>query len=169
MIHTLEGRDGTALGPVARTRARVARACVRRITVGDILRHRGPLPLLLLLVPRHVAQARVMRHARGLAGYETPHKRQVDAVRHGIRRALDLALLHEQLEVGHALVLELLQPLVQLHVVLVRARVVVLPPAGLPPVRLRQLQRGLHFGVEQPVLLGCARVEAHGEHAGLDA
>lgn len=174
---TLKGRDGAALGPVARAcaraRARVAGldapARVRRVAVADVLRHRRHLPLLLLLVPRHVAQARVMRDARGLARNEAAHEGQLDALGHDVRRALDVALLHQQLEVRHALVLQLLEPLVELHMVLVRARVVVLAPARLAPECLRQLQRALHLAVEHAVLLGRAPVELDGEHAGLDA
>lgn len=110
-----------------------------------------------------------MRDALRLAVDELAHERKLEVVRHHVRRALDLALLHEELELGHDLVLELLEPLVELHVVLVRARVVVLAATGLAPVGLCFLEGVLDLVVEDAVPLGGLAVEFDGEDARLDA
>lgn len=94
---------------------------------------------------------------------------EFDVVGHDVRRAVDLALLHEHLEVGHDLVFELLKPFVQFHVVLVCTRIVVLPPARLAPVGLGELEGAGDLAVEDAVPLGCLLVEFHGKDARLDA
>ena len=86
---------------------------------------------------------------------------------HDVGRALYVALLHEEFEVGHALVLELLKPLVELHVVLVSAGVVVLAPTGLAPIRLCELEGCLNFAVEDSVPFCGLAVQPDGEDAGL--
>ena len=70
---------------------------------------------------------------------------------------------------GHRLVLELLEPFMKLHMVLVRTSVVVLSAAGLAPVGLGELERAGDLAVEDAVPLGRLTVELDGEDAGLDA
>jgi hypothetical protein len=72
-------------------------------------------------------------------------RREFDVVEHDAGQTLDVATLHEELEVGHDLVLELLEPFVELHMV-VGDGVVVLAltgDTGLVPVYLCELQGGL--------------------------
>lgn len=114
-------------------------------------------------------QAWIVGNARGLALDEFAEKGELDVVGHYVRRALYFALLHEELEMRHDLVLELLQPFVQLHVVLIRARVVVLAPPGLAPVCLCELEGAGDLAVEQTVPLGGLSVELDGEDSWLDA
>jgi len=71
--------------------------------------------------------------------------------------------------VGHDLVLELLEPLVELHVVLVSDGVVVLASAGLAPVGLCELQGVVDLCIEGAVPVCGLFVEEDGEDAGLDA
>lgn len=65
---------------------------------------------------------------------ESSQKRKFDVVGHDIRRALDVALLHEQFEMGHGLVFQLLKPLVELHMILISTGVVILASPCLAPV-----------------------------------
>ena len=110
-----------------------------------------------------------MWDASGLSLDELAEEGELDVIGHQVGRALDLPLLHEHLEMRHDLVLELLEPLVEFHVVLVGARVVVLPPSCLPPVRLRKFQGAIDLGVECAVPIASLAIEAYREHAGLDA
>lgn len=107
--------------------------------------------------------------ARRLTLDELAEKGELDVVGHDVGGALDVAALHEELEVGHDLVLELLEPLVELHVVLVCDGVVVLASAGLAPVGLCELEGVVHLCVEGAVPLCGLLVEEDGEHAGLHA
>ena len=109
-----------------------------------------------------------MGNALCLSLDELAQESELDVVGHDVWGTLDLALLHEHLEVGHDLVLELLKPLVKLHVILVRARIVVLPATGLSPVGLGQLEGAVDLGVERAVPIASLAIELDGEHAGLD-
>ena len=114
-------------------------------------------------------QAGIVRYARRLPFNELAEESELDIVRHDVGGALNFALLHEHFKMGHDLVLELLEPLVQLHVVLVRACIVVLPATRLAPVRLRELKCTSDFGVECAIPIARLTVELDGEHAGLHA
>lgn len=110
-----------------------------------------------------------MWDARCLTLDEFSEEGELDVVGHDVGWALDVAALHEQLEVGHDLVLELLEPFVELHVVLVGDGVVVLAPAGLAPVGLCELEGVVNLRVEGAVPVRGLLVEEDGEDAGLDA
>ncbi len=92
-----------------------------------------------------------MRGVGGLPFDKFSEECQLDVVCHDIRGALNIAFLHEQFEVRHRLVLQLLQPLVQLHVILIRAGVVILTSAGFAPVSFRHLEGAVDFVVEGAV------------------
>lgn len=94
---------------------------------------------------------------------------EFDVVGHDVGWTLDVAALHEQLEVGHDLVLELLEPFVKLHVVLVGDGVVVLASTGLAPVGLCELEGMVDLRVEGAVPICGLLVEEDGEDAGLYA
>ena len=66
-----------------------------------------------------------MWDACGLSLDKFAQKRELDVVGHDVWWTLNFALLHEQLQVGHDFVLELLQPFMQLHVILVGASITV--------------------------------------------
>ena len=66
---------------------------------------------------------------------------------------LNVALLHEQLEVAHDLILELLEPFMEFHMVLVCPCIVVLTATSLAPLCLCQLERVVDLGVEYTVPL----------------
>ena len=70
---------------------------------------------------------------------------------------------------GHDFVLELLKPLVELHVVLVGDRVIVLTSTGLAPVGLCELEGVVDLRVEGAVPLGSLLIQEDGENAGLHA
>ena len=59
-----------------------------------------------------VSEPRVVRDTSIVALDELAEEGQLDLVWHDVGRALDVALLHEELEVAHRLVLELLKPFV---------------------------------------------------------
>jgi len=104
-----------------------------------------------ITVEEGFAQAGIVRDAGCLALDELSEKGEFDVVGHDVGGTLDVAALHEELEVRHDLVLELLEPLVELHVVLVGDGIVVLASAGLAPVGLGQLQGVVDLGVEGAV------------------
>lgn len=83
-----------------------------------------------------VPQTRIMRDVGRLPLDEFAQESELDVVGHEIGWALDVAFLHEEFEVAHRLVFELLKPLVQLHMILIRPRIVVLPSPCLSPVGL---------------------------------
>jgi hypothetical protein len=116
-----------------------------------------------------LAEAGIVGDADCLALDELAEEGELDVIGHDVGRTLDVSALHEELEVGHDLVLELLEPLVELHVVLVGDGVVVLPSTGLAPVRLGQLEGAGNVDVEGAVPVRRLLVEQDGEHAGLDA
>ena len=116
-----------------------------------------------------LAKAGIVWDARCLALDELSEEGELDVVGHDVRGTLDVAALHEELEVGHDLVLELLEPFVELHVVLVGDGVVVLASAGLAPVGLCELQGVVDLCVEGAVPFCGLLVEEDGEHAGLYA
>jgi hypothetical protein len=132
-------------------------------------RRRVAADVVFIILAEGLPEAGIVWDARGLALDELSQEGELEGVGHDVGGALDVPALHEELEVGHDLVLELLEPLVELHVVLVRDRVVVLPSAGLAPVGLGQLQRVVDLGVEGAVPVGGLLVEQDGEHAGLYA
>ena len=115
------------------------------------------------------AETGIVRNAGCLALDELSQKGEFDVVGHDVGGTLDVSALHEELEVGHDLVLELLEPLVELHVVLVGDGIIVLPSTGLAPVGLGQLQCVVDLGVEGAVPLCGLLVEQDSEDAGLDA
>ena len=100
---------------------------------------------------------------------ELAEKGEFDVVGHDVGRTLDVAALHEELEVGHDLVLELLELFVELHVVLVGDGVVVLASAGLAPVGLCELEGMVDLCVEGAVPVSGLLVEKDGEDARLYA
>jgi hypothetical protein len=71
-----------------------------------------------------------------------------------------------RIEVGHDLVLELLEPLMEFHVVLVSLGVVVLASPGPAPEGLCELESVVNLRVEGMVSLRSLFVEEDGEHAG---
>lgn len=112
-------------------------------------------------------QAWVVGDAGRLSLDELPQERELQVVRHNVWRALDLALLHEQFEMGHDFVLQLLKPLVQLHVILIGTSVIILTSPSLSPIRLRELERTGDFAVECAVPVACLSIEANCENAWL--
>lgn len=125
--------------------------------------------IIIIILTEGFPEAGIVWDARGLALDELSEEGEFDVVGHDVGWSLDIAALHEELEVGHDLVLELLEPFVELHVVLVRDGVVVLTSTGLAPVGLCELQGAVDLGVEGAVPLCGLLVEEDGEHAGLDA
>ena len=116
-----------------------------------------------------LAKAGIVWDARCLALNELSEEGELDVVGHDVGGALDVAALHKELEVGHDLVLELLEPFVELHVVLVGDGVVVLASPRLAPVGLCELQGVVDLRVEGAVPLCGLLVEEDGEHARLYA
>lgn len=154
--------DAEAFGAAS---ARVERVIVK-VVEGYMCMWAG---VLLLLVGREATQPRVVWDTVALAVDEAAHEGELDMVWHDIGRASDLALLEKELEVGHTFVLELLQPLVQFHMVLVGARVVILTTTGLPPESFCFLEGAIDLCIQQAIPLGCKRVELDCEDAWLDA
>jgi len=120
-------------------------------------------------VEQGFAESGIVRNAGSLAVDELSEEGEFDVVGHDVGGTLDVAALHEELEVRHDLVLELLEPLVELHVVLVGDGVVVLSSAGLAPVGLGEFQGVVDVGVEGAIPFGGLFVQEDGEDAGLDA
>jgi hypothetical protein len=108
-----------------------------------------------------------MWDARCLAFDEFSQKGKLDVVRHKIRGALDIALLHQQLQMRHRLIFQLLQPLMKLHVVLICACVVVLPSSGLTPIRLCHFESAVDLVVERAVPFASLAVQFDGKDARL--
>ena len=123
----------------------------------------------MIILVEGFAKAGIVWDVRGLAFDELSEKGELDVVWHDVGRTLDVAALHKELEVGHDLVLELLEPLVELHVVLVGDGVVVLASTGLTPVGLCELQGMVDLGVEGAVPVCGLLVEEDGEDTGLNA
>ena len=121
------------------------------------------------VVEEGLAETGVVGDACCLAFDELAEEGELYVIGHDVWGTLDVSALHEELEVGHDLVLELLEPLVELHVVLVRDGVVVLPSTGLAPVGLGELECAGDLCVEGAVPVCGLLVEEDGEHAGLDA
>lgn len=99
-------------------------------------------------------KAGIVRNARGLALDKLSEKGELDVVGHDVGGTLNVTALHQQLEVGHDLVLELLEPLVELHVVLVCNGVIVLTATGLAPIGLCELEGMVDLIVEGAIPLG---------------
>lgn len=110
-----------------------------------------------------------MRDTGGLPVDEPLEEAELEVVGHDIRRALYLPLLHEQFEVRHDLVFELLQPLVKFHVVLISTGIVILPAPSLAPVGLGQLESAVDLGVEDTIPFCGLTVESDGQDARLDS
>jgi len=125
--------------------------------------------IIVLVVEEGFPEAGIVWDARCFTLDELAEEGEFDVVGHDVGGTLDVAALHEELEVGHDLVLELLEPFVELHVVLVGDRVVVLASTGLAPVGLCELQGVVDFGVEGAVPVRGLLVEEDGEDARLDA
>jgi len=123
----------------------------------------------LIILMEGFAKAGIVWDARCLALDELSEEGELDVVGHNVGGTPDVAALHEELEVGHDLVLELLKPFVELHVVLVGDGVVVLASTGLAPVGLCELQGVVDLGVEGAVPLCGLLVEEDGEDTGLNA
>ena len=111
----------------------------------------------------------IVRNTGGLALDEFSKKGELYVVGHDVRWALNFALLHEELEVGHDFVLELLQPFMQFHVILISPRIVVLTPPRFAPVCLGKLECAGDLAVEDAVPLGGLTVELDWEDAWLDS
>ena len=123
----------------------------------------------MIILMEGFAKAGIVWDARCLALDELTEEGELDIVGHDVGGTLDVAALHEELEVGHDLVLELLKPFVKLHVVLVGDGVVVLASTGLAPVGLGELECAGDLCVEGAVPVCGLLVEQDGEHAGLYA
>ena len=124
---------------------------------------------IVVIVEEGFAEAGVVWDAGRLTLDEFSEKGEFEVVGHDVGGTLDVAALHEELEVGHDLVLELLEPFVEFHVVLVCDGVVVLASTGLAPVGLCELQGVVDLGVEGTVPVCGLLVEEDGEDARLDA
>jgi hypothetical protein len=68
----------------------------------------------------------------------------------------------------HNLILELLEPFMELHMILVCTGIIVLAPSCLAPVSLCQLEGVVDFAVKDAVPLRGLAVEFDAEDAGLD-
>jgi hypothetical protein len=89
-----------------------------------------------------------------LALDELSKKGEFDVVGHDVGGTLDVATLHEELEVGHDLVLELLEPFMEFHVVLVGDGVIVLATASLAPISLCEFEGVVDLIVKDAVPFG---------------
>lgn len=69
---------------------------------------------------------------------------------------------------GHGLVFQLLKPLVELHVILISAGIVILASPCLAPVGFCEFEGAIDLVVEGSVPFACLTVESHCEHARLD-
>lgn len=114
-----------------------------------------------------ITKTRIMRNASSLALDKFLKECELQVICHVVRRPLDVAFLHEHFQVGHGLVLELLQPLVKFHVILVSAGIIVLPSPGLAPVRFGELKSTYDFGIQSTVPVTSLAVEEHGQHTWL--
>jgi hypothetical protein len=110
-----------------------------------------------------------MWDACGLTLDELSEKGEFDIVRHDIGGTLDVATLHEEFKVRHDLVLELLKPLVELHMILVGDGVIVLTSASLAPKGLCEFEGMVDLGVKSAIPLGSLPIKEDGENAGLYA
>ena len=93
---------------------------------------------------------------------------EFDVVGHHVWGSLNFSFLHEERELGHDLVFQLLQPFVELHVILIGAGVVVLPAPSLPPVGLRQFQRASDLAIECAIPIRGLSVQAYRENTRLN-
>jgi hypothetical protein len=107
-----------------------------------------------MVLEEGLTKAGIVRNARGLALDKLSEKGELDVVGHDVGGTLNVTALHQQLEVGHDLVLELLEPLVEFHVVLVSNGVIVLTSTGLAPIGLCELEGMVDFIVEGAIPLG---------------
>lgn len=106
-----------------------------------------------MVLEEGLTTAGIVRNARGLALDKLSEKGELDVVGHDVGGTLNVTALHQQLEVGHDLVLELLEPLVELHVVLVGHGVIVLTSTGLAPICFCELEGMVDFIVEVAIPL----------------
>lgn len=125
--------------------------------------------IISVVLQEGFSEAGIVWDASCLTLYEFSEESELDVVGHDVGWPLDVAALHEQLEVGHDLVLELLEPFVKLHVVLVGDGVVVLTSTSLAPVGLCELQGMVDLCVEGAVPVSGLFVEEDGEDTGLYA
>jgi hypothetical protein len=125
--------------------------------------------VIIIIVKVGLSEAGIVWDASCLTLDELSEEGEFDVVGHDVGWPLDVASLHEQLEVGHDLVLELLEPFVKLHVILVGDGVVVLASTGLAPVGLCELQGMVDLCVEGAVPVCGLLVEENGEDTGLYA
>jgi len=123
----------------------------------------------MVIVEECLPNPGIMRNACCLALDKLSQEGEFDVVGHDVGGTLDVATLHEQLKVGHDLVLELLEPLVEFHVVLVCDRVIVLTSTGLAPVSLCKLESVVDLAVKGAIPVSGLLVEEDGEYAGLNA
>jgi len=106
-----------------------------------------------MVLKEGLPKAGIVRNACGLALDELSEKGELDVVWHDVGGALNVAALHQQLEVGHDLVLELLEPLVEFHVVLVGDGVVVLTSTSFAPIGLCEFEGMVDLTVEGTIPL----------------
>ena len=125
--------------------------------------------IIVIVLEEGFTKAGILWDARCLALDKLSEEGEFNVVGHDVGWTLDVATLHEELEVGHDLVLELLEPFVKLHVVLVGDGVVVLASTGLAPVGLCELEGMVDLCVEGAVPVRGLLVEKDGEDAGLYA
>lgn len=116
-----------------------------------------------------LAQSRVMRNISSLPLNKLLKECELDVFRHDVWWSLNLSFLHKKLKVCHDFVFELLQPLVEFHMILVRLRIVVLPASCLSPVGLRKFERVIDFSVQNSVPLARLSIESNSQDTGLDS
>lgn len=66
----------------------------------------------IAIIHSRMSKSRVMWGASSLSLDKLPEEGELDVVRHDIRRPLDVSALHQQFQMGHDFVLQLLQPFV---------------------------------------------------------
>lgn len=123
----------------------------------------------MVVLEEGLTQAGIVRNARSLTLDKLSEKGELDVVGHVVGGALNVAALHQQLEVRHDLVLELLEPLVEFHVVLVGDGVIVLTSTSLAPIGLCELEGMVDLSIETAIPFGGLGIQQYGEDAGLYA
>ncbi len=124
---------------------------------------------MVIVLEKGFSEAGIVWDACCLTLDKLSEEGEFDVIGHDVGRTLDVSPLHEELEVRHDLVLELLKPFMELHVVLVGDGVVVLTSTGLAPVGLCELESMVDLCVESAVPVCGLLVEENGEDSGLYA
>jgi hypothetical protein len=125
--------------------------------------------MMIIVLEEGFSEAGIVWDACCLTLDKLSEEGEFEVIGHDVGWTLDVSPLHEQLEVGHDLVLELLKPFMELHVVLVGDGVVVLASTGLAPVGLCELEGMVDLCVEGAVPVCGLLVEEDGEDSGLYA